>query len=485
MHSLEVVLVATAVVLLAAIVASKAADRLGIPALLLFLGLGMLAGSEGIGGIEFDYPHLAQSVGVVALVFILFSAGLETEWERIRPVLAPGISLSTLGVVISSVLVALFASAIPGFTFRESLLLGAIVSSTDAAAVFTVLRSSNVTLKAGVREIAELESGSNDPMAVLLTVGLLDAITKPTKSLWSLLPTFALQLGLGVILGLVLGRAALWIINRIRLEWDGLYPVLSIALVLAIFGLTSAARGSGFLAIYVAGLVLGNASFIHRRTLQLFHDGLAWLMQIAMFIVLGLQVFPSRLSPVAGVGLLASIFLMFVARPASVFASLSFTKFDWRERLFLSWAGLRGAVPIVLATFPVVAGVPHSELLFDIVFFITLTSVLLQGTTIGKVARWTRVLGPPSKKRRYPIEFSNTDGIRKELAEIEVPAGSAEKRVIELKMPKDVLIVLVSRGDQFIVPGGSTVIRPGDTLLVLGDKRALAEMKMRVATTTG
>jgi potassium/hydrogen antiporter len=244
MHSLELTLIAASFLFLLAILASKAATQLGIPALLLFLCLGMLAGSEGVGGIEFDYPRLAQSVGIVALIFILFAAGMETKWEQIRPVLASGISLSTVGVVISSVLLAAFVSRVAGLGFRESLLLGAIVSSTDAAAVFTVLRSKNVMLKSSLREVAELESGSNDPMAVLLTVGLLGVITNPARSIWSLIPFFLLQLGIGAALGFVLGRIALWSINRIRLEWEGLYPVLSVALVLAIYGLTSTSLAS-------------------------------------------------------------------------------------------------------------------------------------------------------------------------------------------------------------------------------------------------
>ena len=479
MQSLDLILVAISILFLLAILASKAAARLGIPALLLFLCVGMLAGSEGIGGIEFDYPRLAQSVGIVALIFILFSAGLDTKWEQIRPILAPGISLSTLGVVISSVLLAIFVSQVAKLSFRESLLLGAIVSSTDAAAVFTVLRSKNVILKNGLRELTELESGSNDPMAVLLTVGLLSIMTNPSRTIWSLVPFFVLQLAVGAILGFVLGRIAIWTVNRIRLEWEGLYPVLSVAIVLAIFGLTAVARGSGFLAIYVAGLVLGNATFIHARTLRLFHDGLAWLMQIVMFVVLGLQVFPSRLLSVTVLGLLSSAFLMFVARPASVFASLSFTRFDWREKLFLSWAGLRGAAPIILATFPLVAGIANAELLFDVVFFITLTSVLLQGTTMVRMARWARVLGEPAKTQKYPIEFTPTEGLRNELVEVAVPTDSPVlgKRIVELKLPKDLLIVLISRGDEFIVPSGNTEILAGDALLVLGDKQAISQAK--------
>lgn len=484
MHSLEAILVTTAVLLLLAIVASKAAARLGVPALLLFLCLGMLAGSEGIGGIEFDYPRLAQSVGIVALIFILFSAALDTTWNQIRPVLGSGISLATLGVVISSVLLGWFAVWFAGFNLREGLLLGAIVSSTDAAAVFTVLRSKNLALKGSLRGVAELESGSNDPMAVLLTVGMLAVVADPTRSVWSLVPIFLLQLGIGAALGFICGRAMLWLTNHLRLEWEGLYPVLSVALVLATYGITTFSQGSGFLAIYVAGLVLGNASFIHRRTLLLFHDGLAWLMQIAMFVVLGLQVFPSRLLPVASFGLLASAFLMLVARPASVFAALSWSAFNWREKLFLSWAGLRGAAPIILATFPLVAGVANAELFFNIVFFITLTSVLLQGTTIPTVAKWMKVLGPQHKKRAYPIEYSPAEGIKNELVEIEISTGSqaAGKRIVDLGLPKDVLIVLMGRGDEMIVPSGSTVILPGDTLLVLGEKEPVSATRMQLTS---
>lgn len=484
MHSLEVILLITAVLLLLAILASKAAVRLGVPALLFFLCLGMLAGSEGIGGIEFDHPRLAQSVGIVALVFILFSAALDTKWEQIRPVLGPGVSLATAGVVISSVLLALFASWFAGFSIREGLLLGAIVSSTDAAAVFTVLRSKNLTLKGQLREVAELESGSNDPMAVLLTVGMIGLIADPARSIWSLVPLFLLQLGVGAALGFLCGRTMLWLINRIRLEWEGLYPVLSVALVLAIYGTTSWANGSGFLAIYVAGLVLGNSTFIHRRTLMLFHDGLAWLMQIAMFVVLGLQVFPTRLVPVASFGLLASAFLLLLVRPASVFAALSWSAFDWREKVFLSWAGLRGAAPIILATFPLVAGVPRAELFFNVIFFITLTSVLLQGTTIPLVAKWMGVLGVPRRKLTYPIEYNPAEGIKNELVEIEVSADSqaAGKRIVELGLPKDMLIVLMSRGDELIVPSGSTVLMPRDTLLVLGEKEPISAIRLQLST---
>ncbi len=484
MQPLEVILVTAAVLLLLGILASKAAVRLGIPTLLLFLCLGMLAGSEGIGGIEFDYPRLARSVGIVALVFILFSAALDTKWDQIRPVLGSGVSLATLGVVISAVLLALFAKLFAGFSFYESLLLGVVVSSTDAAAVFTVLRSKNLALKGRLREVAELESGSNDPMAVLLTIGMLSLIADPGRSIWSLVPLFLLQLGVGAALGFLSGRAMLWLINRIRLEWDGLYPVLSVALVLAIYGITTLAHGSGFLAIYIAGLVLGNATFIHRRTLMLFHDGLAWLMQIAMFVVLGLQVFPSRLLPVASFGLLASAFLMFVARPVSVFAALGWSAFNWREKMFLSWAGLRGAAPIILATFPWVAGVANAELFFNVVFFITLTSVLLQGTTIPRVAKWMDVLDSPRKKRAYPIEYNPAAGIRNELVEIEIGTDSqaAGRRIVELGLPKNVLIVLMGRGDELIVPSGSTVVLPGDTLLVLGEKEPISAMRVRLTS---
>lgn len=368
MISIEHILVAASILLLLSVLASKASAKLGIPALLLFLVLGMLAGSDGPGGIYFDDAHLAQSLGVVALALILFSGGLDTEWSSVRPVLWKGLALSTAGVLITAALVGLFARMVLGFSLLEGVLLGAIVSATDAAAVFSVLRARSVGLKGHVRPLLELESGSNDPMAVFLTTGLIGIMTQPQARWFSLVPMFIQQMVLGAALGYAIGRLMVFLINRLRLEFEGLYPVLTLSLILLTYGGTASLGGNGFLAVYVAGLVMGKNDFIHKRSVMRFHDGLAWLMQIVMFLALGLLVFPSHLLPIIGLGLLSSLFLMLVARPVSVLVTMAFSGMRLNEKLMISWVGLRGAVPIVLATFPLLAGMPRAEIIFDLVF---------------------------------------------------------------------------------------------------------------------
>src|SRR6185295_1976295 len=341
---------------------------------LLFIVLGMLAGSDGPGGIPFDDAHLAQSLGVVALALILFSGGLDTEWASVRPVLGKGLALSTVGVLITAILVGLFAKVVLGFSLLEGVLLGAIVSATDAAAVFSVLRARSVGIKGHVRPLLELESGSNDPMAVFLTTGLIGIMTHPGESVFSLIPMFIQQMALGAALGYAMGKLIVLTINRLALEFEGLYPVLTLSLILLTYGAVAALGGNGFLSVYIAGLIMGKNDFIHKRSVTRFHDGLAWLMQIAMFLALGLLVFPSHLLPIVGLGLLSSLFLMLIARPVSVLVTLAFSRMGLNEKLMISWVGLRGAVPIVLATFPLLAGMPKSEIIFDLVFFIVLTS---------------------------------------------------------------------------------------------------------------
>lgn len=479
MTPLEYLLVGAAVLLLLSVIASKASGRLGVPALLLFLVIGMLAGSEGPGGIEFDNARLAQSLGVVALSFILFAGGLETQWGSISSEIWRALSLSTLGVVITATLVGVFATMVLKFSILEGMLLGAVVSSTDAAAVFSVLGSRKVSLKGRLKSLLELESGSNDPMAVFLTLGIIRIMTTPGSSLWELVPSFFLQMGLGSVLGYALGKAMVFVINRLRLEYEGLYPVFSLAGVLFIYGLTASIGGNGFLAVYMAGILMGNQEFIHKKSLILFHDGLAWLMQITMFLTLGLLVFPRRLPPIAGIGLIVSLFLMFVARPISVFTSLLFTKLNYRMKAMISWVGLRGAAPIILATFPLVAGIPKADTIFNLVFFIVLTSVLLQGTTITQTSKWLKVASLFSKRRQYPLEFVPSRDSKSDLVELTVPDDSLirGKQIVDLHLPKTALIVLLNRNDDFIVPRGGTLLEPGDRLLVLSDKQALAEVR--------
>ncbi|HEU0002870.1 MAG TPA: potassium/proton antiporter [Ktedonobacteraceae bacterium] len=391
MHFDEWLLV-SAVLLLLSILAWKVSSRLGIPALLLFLGIGMLAGSDGPGGIYFDNASVAQAVGVVSLAFILFAGGLDTEWKVVRPALGGALALSTIGVLLTAVVVAVFAILIFHVTFIEGLLLGGIISATDAAAVFSVLGARNLNLSGKLIPLLELESGINDPMAVFLTIGLTNLLTNPHESVLALLLLFVQQMGIGAVLGLLLGRGAIYLIGRLKLEEAGLYPVLTIALVLLAYGLTATLGGSGFLAVYLVGLLLGNSSVQRVNRLTRFHDSIAWLTQIAMFLILGLLIFPSHLPAVFGTGLLITAVAIFIARPVSVLITLLPMKMSFREKLFVSWVGLRGAVPIVLATFPLLAGLHNASLLFDLVFFVVFASVLLQGTTIPLVARWLGVI---------------------------------------------------------------------------------------------
>lgn len=473
------VLIGASLLVLLSVLISRISDRFGIPTLLLFLILGMLAGSEGPGGIYFDDPVLAQSVSIIALVLILFSGGFDTEWDQIRPVAKEGLLLATLGVFVTALIVGLFARLLLGVSLVEGLLLGSIMSSTDAAAVFSVLRSKGISLKGRLKPLLELESGSNDPMAIFLTVGLIRLITLPDLTPLSLIGLFVAQMLVGTVAGYAMGKAMLFLIKRLKLGYEGLYPVLTLALVLLTFGLTDVVGGSGFLAVYLAGIVLGRGDFVHKRSLLRFHNGVAWLMQITMFLTLGLFVFPSRLIPVTGIGLLIAGCLMFVARPISVFVGLPSGRFGWREKTFVSWVGLRGAAPIILATFPLLARIPQAEIIFNVIFFVVLTSVLLQGTSIPLVARWLKVDAPAVPKRSYPIEYTPMGELKSELKELLVPPDSrvAGKAVVDLGLPADFLIILIARASDFLVPHGGTVLQTGDTLLVLSDNESYDQVR--------
>ncbi len=481
---METYIIITSLLLLLSILASKISDRFGIPALLVFLILGMLAGSEGIGGIYFDNHTLAQSVGVVALSLILFSSGLSTQWQSVRPIFAWGFILSTFGVIITALVVGLFATMVLGFTLKEGLLLGAIVSSTDAAAVFSILRSKGISLKGRLRPLLEFESGSNDPMAVLLTIGMIQVITQPDASLPGSIRLFFLQMSLGVLFGYVMGWCIPFLVNRLKLGYEGLYTVLTLALALFTYSLTNMLGGNGFLAVYLAGIIAGNSSLIHKRSLLHFHDGLAWLMQITMFLTLGLLVFPSHLVPLMGVSLLIAACLMFVARPLAIFLSLLPSPFTLREKTFISWVGLRGSVPIILATFPLLAGIPQAEMIFNVIFFVVLTSVILQGTSIQRVAKWLGVDAPLQEQRIYPIEFNPDSGFKSELNDLIIPAGSkvVGKKLVELRLPPNSLIVLIVRGKEYILPSGATSLAEGDTLLILADRDVFARIASVVNT---
>jgi potassium/hydrogen antiporter len=466
------------------VISSKASGRLGVPALLVFLLIGMLAGSEGPGGIYFADAQIAQFLGIVALVFILFSGGMDTSWEHVRPVLWKGVSLSTLGVLTTATLVGAFATLVLGFSFLEGMLLGAIVSSTDAAAVFAILRSRSVGLRGQIAPLIELESGSNDPMAVFLVTALVSLLINPAASVLGLVPMFIQQMVLGGLLGFLLGKGMVLVLNRVRLEYEGLYSVFTIALVLFVYSATAVLGGNGFLAVYIAGLVMGNRPVIHQRSIMRFHDGIAWLMQIVMFLVLGLLVFPSRLLPVVGASLLVALFLTVVARPVSVFISLLFSRrMEVRDKAMVSWVGLRGAVPIILATFPLLAGVERAQMIFDLVFFIVVASVLVQGTSIPQVAGWLGV-GLPSRQRpRAPLQLDVAEGVTGELIEIELPenAPAVGKRIVDLGLPPAALFVLIGKDDHFFVPSGGTRLEAGDVITLLADPDSLEEVRRVMA----
>lgn len=485
--SFELILLIAALLLVLSIIAGKASLRFGLPAPLLFLVIGMLAGSDGLLGIYFEDAWLAQSVGVLALVLILFSGGLGTDWQMIRPVLWTGMILANLGVLISALLVAVAAHLLLQFSILEGFLLGAIISSTDAAAVFAVMRTRDVNLRDNLEGLIELESGSNDPIAVFLTIGLTMVLADPSRSLTSLAPLFVLQMTVGGVAGYAMGRLMAITINRARLQLEGLYPALALGLVLLTYGGTALINGSGFLAVYLTGIVLGNCNFAHKRSLIRFYDGLAWLMQIAMFLVLGLLVYPSRIVPIIGEGLLMSAFLIFVARPVAVFVSLAFSRYDWRAKAMVSWAGLRGAAPIVLATFPLLAGLDRAGMVFNLVFFIVLTSVLIQGTTIAYVARWLGVQQPrPQATFHYPQEFIPQVSASSQLVELTVAPGSPAcgRAIMELGLPRGALVVLINRSDDSLVPGGTTILEPGDRVLLLAERSALDDVR-RVLSNEG
>ena len=393
-ESIEGLFIIFSVLTILSILTIKLSVRFGIPSLVLFLGIGMLAGSDGPGGLYFDNPALVQSLGVIALVFILFAGGLDTEWEGVRPVIWSGLSLSTIAVFLTAVSVGWFVSVVQGLSFLEGLLLGAIVSSTDAAAVFLVLRGRNARIPKKLTNLIELESGSNDPMGVVLTLAIIQLLTNPATSPGELFGFFVVQMTVGAVLGVAMGELIRWMLNTLKLELTGIYPVLSVAFALLTYGLTAELQGSGFLAVYLAGLFLRRRPVAHKRSLVHFHDGLAWLMQIAMFLILGLQVFPARLLPIAGIGLLVALFLIFVARPLSIHVALLFSSLSFREQMLIAWVGLRGAVPIVLATFPVLAGIQQADTIFHLVFFIALTSVLVQGPPIPWITRKLRLERP-------------------------------------------------------------------------------------------
>lgn len=469
MLSIDLLLLIGATLILISILLAKLSHNIGIPTMLLFIGVGILAGSEGLGGIYFDDAGLAQSIGIIALVFILFSGGLETNWSESKQVSLPSFFLASIGVLITAVIIGLFVMWLFDTSFLWGLLFGSIISSTDAAAVFSILRTGNISLKGKLKPLLELESGSNDPMAVFLTIGTIELLLSPEKSFLSLISLFLLQIGLGGVIGFGGGRLMAYLVNKLNFFYEGIYPIFALSVALLIYSSTAVLGGSGFLAIYIAGVVLGNCQFVHKRSLIRFFDGLAVLSQITMFLTLGLLLFPSELLDYIGLGFLLSGVLMFIARPLSVLITLVPFKFQIKEKIFASWVGLRGAVPIILATFPLIMGIENSHLIFNLVFFIVLTSALFQGWSINFIAKLLNLDAPLEKKRNLPIEFTSSVKDDTELIEIVVPYNSkvVGRQIVDLNFPEDSRIILVTRDERNIVPSGQTTLEEGDILSML------------------
>lgn len=466
-----------AVLLFLGIFASKISSWIRIPTLLMILIIGMLVGQDGFKIIEFqDNYDLAVRIGTLALVFILFSGGYDTSWGSIRKVLLTGTILSTFGVFMTALLVGFFASWLFGWNWKYGLLLGSIISSTDAAAVFALFRSQSSSLKGNLRPILEYESGSNDPMAAFLTLFMIDLILGKVDSPASFFYLMPLRIGVGTLVGYLIGKAVARLMNHAKLEYDGLYYVTGIATVFLAYGVSELLQGNGFMAVYVCGVTMGNHRFIFKHGLGRFHDGLAWLMQVTLFLSLGLLVTPSDLPQIALKGTLLAVFLMFVARPATIFLSLLFSKFNFRDKLLISWGGIRGAAPIVLAVFPCLyfKDSTHEEMakeIFNVVFFVVLSSLLVQSKTLMRLASWLNLSEAAKSKSRAPLEYEETGLSTSRMYEFEISENSpsAGLTIKELNLPENVLVYLIKRDGTFIVPRGGTIIQIDDELMMMMD----------------
>jgi potassium/hydrogen antiporter len=471
----ELILVAAAL-LAAGIGASLLASRIRLPGLLLFLAVGMAIGSDGLGWIPFDDYGLARTIGVVALALILFEGGLTAGFDEIRPVLRTSLALAIVGTVGTAVICGFAAAWLFDLSTLEGMLLGAIISSTDGAAIFALLRES--TLRRKLARTLEGEAGFNDPVAVLLVVGFIEWIQQPDYGVVDMLALFLTEMGIGAVVGLAVGWLAVRALRNAKLASPGLYPVATLATAGLAFGGATTLHGSGFLAAYLAGLMLGSARIPAKQTVTVFHQGLAWVAQIAMFLALGLLVFPSRLDDVWVEGTALALLLVFGARPLSAAVATALSRFTKEERIVLGWAGLRGAVPVVLATFPVIEGVEHGREFFNIVFFAVVASTLLQGTTVEWLAR---KLGVTTTEPALPRPLVETGTVRRLGAEIvEYPVGPDDaivgQLVRELGLPRDALLSVIVRGEEALLPRGSTRIEADDRLHVMVREEVAGDM---------
>jgi potassium/hydrogen antiporter len=451
------------------IVFSRASQRFGVPIVLIFLGIGILAGSEGIGGIPFEDYAFSFRIGTVALVLILFDGGLNTSMAAVRQVIRPAGLLASVGVIGTAALVAAAAHLL-GFGWPEAMLLGAIVSSTDAAAVFAALRNSGIHLRRRVGATLEIESGVNDPMAVILTMVLTENLIAPGEtSWWRAALQVLMQMVIGGLAGYGVGVGGRLLLTRYRLTAGGLYPALMLTLAFLAFGVPTLIGGSGFLAVYIAAVVLGNGPLPYKAGVLRVNDALAWLSQIVMFLVLGLLVFPSRLADVAWVGLALALFLAVIARPAVVALCLLPFGFRARETALIGWAGLRGAVPIILATFPVLAGAPGANRIFDVVFFIVVANAIIPGGTVPWVTRRLGLESPEPPAPLAVLEIESVQPLEGRLSSFYIDEALAVAGVslADLPFPEGAAATMIVRGSEIIAPKGNTVLEPGDHVYVL------------------
>lgn len=477
----EILLIA-AILLMSAIIFNKIGGKFGVPSLVIFIFVGILAGSDGILGIHFEDYTFSQFVGIIAISYILFMGGLSVNINELKPVVTEGVVLATVGVFLTGIITGLCSYHLLHLPFLECMLLGAIVSSTDAAAVFGVLRSKSISLKNSLKPLLEFESGSNDPMAVFLTLGVIGLIVGTLNPL-SLALDFFKQMFLGIILGFLFAKATAWIINKIKLEYDSLYVVITLACVLFTYSFISIVGGNGFIGVYVCGLTLAAIKFVNKKTLIKFHDAVAWLMQIVMFLILGLLVNFKDGFAYTKEAFLIALVLTFIARPIAVFLTTIPFKRSMNEKMMISWVGLRGAAPIVLATFPLTANIPHAMEIFNIVFFVVIISVLLQGTTIPYFAKLLKVDAPLEVDHDSVLVYGAKDH-HNQMIEFTVPSNSQAvgKQIYELNLPKNALVSLVYKNGEYIVPTGSTEVSACDVLFVLMDKTKESEVRNILCT---
>jgi cell volume regulation protein A len=457
--------------------ASLLAGRLRIPGLVLFLGVGMAIGSDGLGLIDFTDYKLARTIGVIALALILFEGGLAAGLAEIRPVLGSAISLALLGTLLTALVTGLAASSLLDVGTLQAMLIGAIVSATDGAAIFALLRGS--TLKRRLARTLEGEAGMNDPVAVLLVLGFIEWIKRDDYGIVDMAGLFVLELGVGAIVGAAVGWLAVQVFRRAKLATGGLYPVASLAVVAIAFGTADVLHGSGFLAVYLAGLALGSTELPARQAVTAFHDGLAWVAQLTMFLTLGLLVFPADLGEIALQGTLLALVLVFVARPVAVMIATAFAPLALRERLVLGWAGLRGAVPVVLALFPIIDGIDRGVTFFNIAFFAVLVSTLLQGSTFEPLARWMGATTQEPALRQQLVEIGTIRELGADVVEVPIADGDAAigVRVRDLGLPREALVNVLVRGREALPPRGSTRLQAGDRLYIVARRGAVAAIE--------